>query len=164
MINCFEFISDLGRIVGIKTENAINHTCHNRIETCSTIYVHTFLGISWKRICSYWYFTPCFFMPESWLKLYDVQNTFFFSMIIEWPVWALCSIRDTDIMQIIRGGFTWNTLKISRAPPKIEKIWFFGVNSWFFTRNTLKMFVPPSARRNFFKCAPPNLKSWIRPW
>jgi hypothetical protein len=21
-------------------------------------------------------------------------------------------------------------------PPKIEKIWFFGVKSWFFTRNT----------------------------
>ena len=25
------------------------------------------------------------------------------------------------------------------------------------------MFAPPSARRNFFKCATPNLKSWIRP-
>jgi hypothetical protein len=24
------------------------------------------------------------------------------------------------------------------------------------------MFAPPSARRNFFKCAPPSLKSWIR--
>jgi hypothetical protein len=34
----------------------------------------------------------------------------------------------------------------------------------FLTRNTAKMFAPPSARRNFFKCAPPNLKSWIRPW
>jgi len=26
------------------------------------------------------------------------------------------------------------------------------------------MFAPPSARRDFFKCAPSNLKSWIRPW
>jgi hypothetical protein len=26
------------------------------------------------------------------------------------------------------------------------------------------MFAPPSARRNVFKCAPPNFKSWIRPW
>ena len=26
-----------------------------------------------------------------------------------------------------------------------------------------KKFAPPSARRNLFKCAPPNLKSWIRP-
>ena len=35
----------------------------------------------------------------------------------------------------------------------------------FFTRNTPKIFVPPSARCNFLKCAPPpNLKSWIRPW
>ena len=51
-----------------------------------------------------------------------------------------------------------------RAPPlKLEKIWFFGVKSWFFTRNTPKIFAPPSVRRNFFKCAPPNLKSWIRP-
>jgi hypothetical protein len=53
-----------------------------------------------------------------------------------------------------------------RSPPlKLEKISFFGVKSWFFTRNTPKIFAPPSARRNFFKCAPPpNLKSWIRPW
>ena len=26
----------------------------------------------------------------------------------------------------------------------------------FFTRNTPKMFAPPSARRNFFKCTPPT--------
>jgi hypothetical protein len=42
------------------------------------------------------------------------------------------------------------------APPlKLEKIWFFGVKSWFFTRNTPKHFAPPSARCNFFKCARP---------
>ena len=46
---------------------------------------------------------------------------------------------------------------------KFEKIWYFGVKSWFFTRNTPKMFAPPSVRRNFFKCPPPSLKSWIRP-
>jgi hypothetical protein len=28
---------------------------------------------------------------------------------------------------------------------------FFGVISWFFTRNTPKMFAPPSTRRNFLK-------------
>ena len=53
-----------------------------------------------------------------------------------------------------------------RAPPpqkKLEKIWFFCVKSWFFTRNTPNIFAPPSVRRNFFKCATPNLKSWIRP-
>jgi hypothetical protein len=38
------------------------------------------------------------------------------------------------------------------------------VKSWFFTRKKNKIFAPPSARRNFFKCAPPSLKSWIRPW
>jgi hypothetical protein len=36
----------------------------------------------------------------------------------------------------------------------LEKIWFFGIKSWFFTRNTPKFFAPPSALRNFSKCAP----------
>ena len=52
----------------------------------------------------------------------------------------------------------------ARPPLKLEKIWFFfGVKSWFFTRNTPKIFAPPSARRNFFNCDPLKLKSWIRP-
>ena len=57
-----------------------------------------------------------------------------------------------------RGG---SRGRIRRPPPKI------GKNKIFFTRNTPKVFAPPSARRNIFKCAPPppspNLKSWIRP-
>ena len=59
----------------------------------------------------------------------------------------------------IQGGRT------RRGPSlKLEKIWLFGVKSWFFTRNTPNIFAPPSARRNFFNCAaPPNLKSWIAP-
>ena len=44
------------------------------------------------------------------------------------------------------------------APPPPKKNWkkydFFGVKLWFFTRNTPNIFAPPSARRNFFKCAP----------
>jgi hypothetical protein len=40
------------------------------------------------------------------------------------------------------------------SPLKLEKIRFFGVKSWFFTRNIPKCFAPPFARRNFFKCAP----------
>ena len=55
---------------------------------------------------------------------------------------------------IYMGGSRWGG-----TPLKLEKIWFFGVNSWFFTRNTPKIFAPLSARRNSFKCAPPNLKS-----
>jgi hypothetical protein len=43
-------------------------------------------------------------------------------------------------------------------PPKI------GKNMIFLARNTPNIFAPPSARRNFLKYAPPNLKSWIRPW
>ena len=52
--------------------------------------------------------------------------------------------------------FTRNTSTIFAPPSAIgKKIRFFGVKLWFFTRNTPKMFAPPSARRNFFKCAPP---------
>ena len=85
----------------------------------------------------------------------------------------------------------WNSVILYREgggapgvspPPKIgKKIWFFGVKSWFFIPNTPIIFAPPSAigknmifwrkivifptkyPNNFFKCAPPNLKSWIRP-
>jgi hypothetical protein len=42
----------------------------------------------------------------------------------------------------------------AHAPLKLEKIWFFGVKSWFFTRNTPTIFAFPSTRRNFFKCTP----------
>jgi hypothetical protein len=31
----------------------------------------------------------------------------------------------------------------------LEKIWFFCIKSWFFIRNTTKIFGPPTTRRNF---------------
>ena len=46
---------------------------------------------------------------------------------------------------VIRGGS--RGAHPARAPLKLEKIWFC-------TRNTQNIFTPPSARRNFFKCAP----------
>ena len=48
------------------------------------------------------------------------------------------------------GGRT----RCAPLPYNWKKYDFFGVKSWFFTRNTPKMFAPPSARCNFFKCAP----------
>jgi hypothetical protein len=60
----------------------------------------------------------------------------------------------------IGGGFC-NPQLLNQGRKRYD---FFCVKWWFFTRNTPKMFAPPSARRNFLKCAPPNLKSWIRPW
>ena len=49
-------------------------------------------------------------------------------------------------------------------PPKIGKKWFFLRKIVIFHTKYPKMFAPPSARRNFFKCPlPPNLKFWIRP-
>jgi hypothetical protein len=68
-----------------------------------------------------------------------------------------CSL-DSPLQGWIQGGCTRHA-----TPLKLEKIWFFGIKSWFFTRITPTIFVPPSARRNFFKCARPNLKSWSCP-
>jgi hypothetical protein len=49
------------------------------------------------------------------------------------------------------------------APPKIEKKMIFWRKIVIFHTKYPKIFAPPSARCIFFKCAPPNLKSWIRP-
>ena len=38
----------------------------------------------------------------------------------------------------------WLKIVVIRNVSRLEKIWFFGVKSWFFTRNTPKMFPPPS--------------------
>jgi hypothetical protein len=65
--------------------------------------------------------------------------------------------------RLLQERIRWGGCTQCACPLKLEKIWFFGIKSWFFTRNTPKHFVPPSVRRNFFKCTPPNLKSWIRP-
>jgi hypothetical protein len=63
-----------------------------------------------------------------------------------------------------RGGSRGGHPARAFPPPlKLEKIWFFGVKSWFFTRKTPKIFAPSTARRNFFKCAASSLKLWIRP-
>ena len=65
--------------------------------------------------------------------------------------------RTTLTLIQCRGGSRGGGGRTRRAPPlKLKKIWFFGVKSWFFTRNTPTIFAPPS------KCTPPNLKSWIR--
>jgi hypothetical protein len=43
-----------------------------------------------------------------------------------------------DFFGVKSWFFTRNTPKFSRLPPQLEKIRFFGVKSWFFTRNTPK--------------------------
>jgi hypothetical protein len=43
-------------------------------------------------------------------------------------------------------------------------IWTYNLFSLDENKLYCTIAAPPSARRKFFKCAPPNLKSWIRPW
>jgi hypothetical protein len=92
-------------------------------------------------------------------------RSYFLCSFIEVPK-AYCNIP-IHHHKLFINPVTWErttlTLIQCRGGSNLEKIWFFGVKSWFFTRNTPKLFAPPSARRNFFKCAPPNLKYWIRP-
>jgi hypothetical protein len=75
--------------------------------------------------CTYIYLIIVMILPllGPWLEI----NTF------------VCLFINNDQGRI-QGGRT------RRAPPlKLEKIWFVGVKSWFFTRNTPKIFAPPSA-------------------
>ena len=53
-----------------------------------------------------------------------------------------------------------HTRRVPPPPLKLEKIRFFGVKSWFLTRNTPKKLAPPPARRNFFNCPPPPTPTW----
>jgi hypothetical protein len=50
--------------------------------------------------------------------------------------------------------FTRNTSKISRLPRQLKKIWFFGVKSWFFTRNTPKISCLPLLGAIFLSAPP----------
>ena len=71
---------------------------------------------------------------------------------------STCSVYDTssDILLFYKHNlYNIRGQSSGGAPPKIGNKKIFGVKSWFFTRNIPKFFAPPSARRNFFKCAPP---------
>ena len=46
------------------------------------------------------------------------------------------------------SSFDLSALTVYMPPLKLEKIRFFGVKSWFLTRNTPKIFAPPSAIGN----------------
>ena len=75
-----------------------------------------------------------------------------FTMSIYWPCY--CTVHVYVTIHFSQGRIQGRG---AHPPPplKLEKIRFFGVKSWFFTRNTPTIFAPPSARCNFSKCAPP---------
>ena len=99
------------------------------------------------------------------IQLFEVRVFFLFSRYW-WNCWLLlfkmffiidaCEIPrfPSAITYILQGRIQGRRTR--RAPLlKLEKIWFSGVKSWFSTQNTPKIFVPPSARCNYFKCTPP---------
>ena len=69
--------------------------------------------------------------------------------------------------------FNFHTITTMTAPWitsnwQIQVKWYDGTTDqgWIhggWIQHKPPPFAPPSALRNFFKCAPPNLKSWIRP-
>ena len=65
------------------------------------------------------------FSPRNWLRIF-----FFFKC------------RNCIHLIVPGGGGGGHQ---ARAPLKLEKISFFGVKSWFFTRNIPTIFAPPSA-------------------
>jgi hypothetical protein len=64
----------------------------------------------------------------------------------------------------VPGADPWGRAHPARVPTlTLEKLWFFGVKSWFFTRNTPTIFAPPCARHTFFKCASLTWNPWSAP-
>ena len=96
-------------------------------------------------------------MARLWELNLNLHNTDLSDLFFKESTYGACSPI------LCRGGSRGGGTRAPPPPWNWKKIWFFGVKSWFFTRNIPKIYAPPSARRNFFKCAPPNLKSWIRP-
>ena len=65
------------------------------------------------------------------------------------------ALEHRTVSAIIKRGSRGAEAHPARAPAKIGKNMIFCAKSWFFTRNTQKIFAPSSARRDFFfKCAP----------
>jgi hypothetical protein len=69
-----------------------------------------------------------------------------------------------SIPHFCRNSLFW-TILVKICSLRWERIWFFGVKSCFFTRNTPKFSrLPPLGAIFLSAPPPPNLKSWIRPW
>ena len=123
------------------------YVCHKNL------YTHCILHFKWDTsklgMLAYYHMKICI------SHMFELKNLYVHLLLhFEWE------LRNTLLACLLpysrsgsRGGL----------PLKLEKNWFFGIKSWFFTRNTHKISVPPFAWCNFFKCAPPNFKSWILP-
>ena len=96
-----------------------------------------------KATCSA-YLSSKIFATSAWVWMRSTSFSLF-----QWSNWSptyilhLFQLEDAALLfqGRIQGGL------------KLEKIWLFGVKSWFFTRNTPTICLSP----------PPNLTSWIRP-
>ena len=117
--------------------------------------------ITWLTLYSFWCSqinrSTLFILPFQWSALYHVAT-------LPGLLYTLSDVVRLTGLLNMQGRIQRGAHPAPPPPLKLEKIWFFGVKSWFFTRNTQTIFAPPSARRSLLKCAPPNLKSWIHPW
>ena len=76
--------------------------------------------------------------------------TYIYNMSFICSVWLICLIKYIYMYQTITFmAYLYQLSKIITHhiyQGRIqEEIWFFGVKSWFFTRNTSNIFAPPSA-------------------
>ena len=74
-----------------------------------------------------------------------------------------CIVYASSIYGFWAGADPGGGAHPARAPLKLEKNMIFLRKIMIFHTRYPKFFAPPSARCNFFKRAPPNLKSWIHP-
>jgi hypothetical protein len=89
----------------------------------------------------------------SLIDTYTMTDTHDWYIHYRWQTWFihtlwLIYLIDTYTMTDTPDSYIhyrWHTWFIHSAPDLILLIWFVGVTLWFFTRNTPKIFAPPSA-------------------
>jgi hypothetical protein len=74
----------------------------------------------------------------------------------DWASWSACPVT-------CGRGLQYRYRTCTNPTPNYGGFGCTGGLKYDTPRNIPNIFAPPSARRNFFKRAPPNLKSWIRP-
>ena len=76
-------------------------------------------------------------------RIYLEARKYAVAVVIVWYRWINSYLQ--KYMQPVQAYHHQGRIQGGSAPLKLEKIWFFGVKSWFFTRNTPTIFAPPSA-------------------
>ena len=126
----------------------------SKSKSCFTKHKNTTLLCHCYGPCIYHFWRFCFTYPRGFrgVDLFNSDNQI---QVKNWLCHPYFYHISAKFGMCIEQGRIQGGGRTRRAPPpplKLEKYDFFVVKSWFFTRNTSKIFAPPSAigKKKFF--------------